>query len=111
MTRPSEQEELLAGLEARATGLRRGSVVVFEVCVAGTDGAHVLGTLPVLIPDGSSRAVAGIRFTLRLLRKGPWRQPRGLARTVAAAAHNLRGGRRLGSVVILARRHERSWSA
>ncbi len=111
MTRHSDQDQLLARLEGRATGLRRGSVVVYEVCVSDATGTHRLPTDPVLVPEGESRLAAGLRFTLQSLRDGPWRSPRGVSRTLAAVAHNLRGGRRLGTVVILTRSRDASWAA
>lgn len=111
MTRHAGQDQLLARREGRATGLRRGTVILYEACVPDATGSPRLATDPVLVPEGESRFVAGLRFTLQSLRAGPWRSPRGLSRTLAAVAHNLRGGRRLGTVVILTRRQDASWAA
>jgi len=111
MTRQPNQDQLLARLEAGATGLRRGSVVVYAACVPDATGSPLPTTVPVLVPEGASRVAAGLRFTLQLLRQDPRSLPLGLPGTLAAVAHNLRGGRRLGSVVILTRRQDASWVA
>ncbi len=107
MNRPADQDQVLARLEAAALDLRRGSVVIYEVCVTDAKGTHLRPADPVLVPEGSSRMVAGIPFTLRSLRHGP----RHLPQALRASVHNLRGGRRLGSVVILTRRPGSSWAA
>ena len=111
MARPADQDRLLARLEGAALDLRRGSVVVYEVCVADANGTHLRPADPVLVPEGTSRMIAGIPFTLRSLRQEPRHIPRALPQALLAAAHNLRGGRRLGSVVMLTRRPGSSWAA
>ena len=111
MDRPSTRTSLLARLEAAALDLRRGSVVIYEVCVSDATGTHLRAADPVLVPDGSSRVTAGIPFTLRSLRHGPRRLPRALPWALRAAVHDLRGGRRLGSAVMLTRRPGSSWAA
>ena len=108
---PFDQDRLLARLEAAALDLRRGSVVIYEVCVSDATGTHLRPADPVLVPEGSSRLVAGIPFTLRSLRHGPRHLPRALPQALRAAVHDLRGGRRLGSVVMLTRRPGSSWAA
>jgi hypothetical protein len=104
MNRPPDHDQLLARLEGAALDLRRGSIVIYDVCVSDADGTHVRAADPVLVPEGSSLLVAGIPFTLRSLRHGPRHLPRALPHLLRAAVHNLRGGRRLGSVAMLTRR-------
>jgi hypothetical protein len=111
MNRPVDQDQLLARLEAAALGLRRGSVVIYEVCVSDMNGTHLRQAEPVLVPEGSSRMAAGIPFTLRSLRHAPRHLPHALPQALRASVHNLRGGRRLGSVVMLTRRPGSSWAA
>ncbi len=111
MTRPTDQDRLLSRLEAAALDLRRGSVVIYEVCVSDAYGTHLRPADPVLVPEGSSRMAAGIPFTLRSLRHRPRQIPRALPQALHAAVHNLRGGRRLGSAIMLTRRPGSSWAA
>jgi hypothetical protein len=111
MNRSPDHDQLLARLEGAALDLRRGSVVIYDVCVSDADGTPVRAAEPVLVPEGSSRLAAGIPFTLRSLRHGPRHLPRALPHALRAAVHNLRGGRRLGSVVMLTRRPGSSWAA
>ena len=56
----------------------------------------------------TSRTIAGLRFTLRSVRRAHLHRPSSLPHVLRAAAHNLRGGRRLGTVVILTRRRDAS---
>ena len=111
MARPADQDQLLARIEAAAMDLRRGSVVIYTVCVSDATGTHLRSADPVLVPEGSSRVVAGIPFALRSLRHGPRHLPGALPGALRAAVHDLRGGRRLGSVVMLTRRPGSSWAA
>ena len=111
MNLPPAQDVLLARLQAAALDLQRGSVVIYEVCVSDASGTHLRPADPVLVPEGSSRLAAGIPFTLRSLRHGPRHLPRALPQALRAAVHNLRGGRRLGSVVMLTRPPGSSWAA
>jgi hypothetical protein len=111
MARPVDQDQLLARLEAAALELRRGSVVIYEVCVSDATGTHLRPAEPVLVPEGSSRVVAGIPFALRSLRHRPRHLPRALPWGLRAAVHDLRAGRSLGSAVMLTRRPGSSWAA
>jgi hypothetical protein len=111
MNRPPDHDQLLARLEGAALDLRRGSVVIYEVCVSDASGTHLRPAEPVLVPEGSSRVVAGIPFALRSLRHRPQHLPRALPHVLRAVVHDLRGGRRLGSAIIFTRRPGSSWAA